>query len=110
MDINNICQCLKSNVYIDSMIKRNEFSNYEKSFPSIEDLKKESEHNIEYLDITPDKIKYGSIQEIEEYVVEKYQNQQNKEWGEGKDFNSMWLNGEVLFIKIENGFATSWVK
>ena len=27
-----------------------------------------------------------------------------------KELKDMWLNGEYLFVKIENGFANTWVQ
>ena len=50
----------------------------------------------------------GSIEEITNFILTKYKDMQSED--EGYDLEHTWLNGEVLIIKVENGYASAWVQ
>lgn len=76
---------------------------------SIEDIFKECKHTIESFSVEKkESYIFGSIKDVSEKVIEdniKYQMEPIPT--ELRDF---WLNGEYLFVKIENGFANAWIQ
>ena len=48
------------------------------------------------------------IEEITNFILTKYKDMQSAD--EGYDLEHTWLNGEVLIIKVENGYASAWVQ
>lgn len=75
----------------------------------IEDIFKECKHTIESFSVEKkESYIFGSIKDVSEKVIKdniKYQMEPIPT--ELRDF---WLNGEYLFVKIENGFANAWVQ
>ena len=42
------------------------------------------------------------------FILSKNKDMQSED--EGYDLEHTWLNGEVLIIKVENGYASAWVQ
>lgn len=107
--VENISQIIANGVVESTFKYRNEPHYSTGAIPSITDLFEQGERNVEYLDIlNKENYKIGTIDEITKYVLEEYKDQQSQ--GQGTTLKNTWLNGEVLFIKVENGFAKCWIQ
>lgn len=75
----------------------------------IEDIFKESKDTVE--SFSADKKEsyiFGDIKTVSEKIIKdniEYQMEPKP-----KELRDMWLNGEYLFVKIENGFANAWTQ
>ena len=107
-DITNISKLLANGV-VASIINRNNEYIDTKCFKDIDTCMKNARGYVDYLNIL-DTSEYhkGSIEEITNFILTKYKNMQSED--EGYDLEHTWLNGEVLIIKVENGYASAWVQ
>ena len=75
----------------------------------IEDIFKECKHTIESFSVEKkEAYLFGDIKTVSEKVIKdniKYQMEPIP-----TELRDLWLNGEYLFVKIENGFANAWVQ
>lgn len=107
--IESISQIIANGVVESTFKYRNEPHYSTGAIPSITDLIEQGKHNVEYLNILDKEgYKIGTINEMTKYVLEEYKEQQSQ--GEGTKLENTWLNGEVLFIEVKNGFAKCWVQ
>lgn len=107
-DITNISKLLANGV-VASIINRNNEYIDTKCFKDIDTCMKNARGYVDYLNIL-DTSEYhkGSIEEITNFILTKYKDMQSE--NEGYDLEHTWLNGEVLIIKVENGYASAWVQ
>lgn len=107
-DITNISKLLANGV-VASIINRNNEYIDTKCFKDIDTCMKNARGYVDYLNIL-DTSEYhkGSIEEITNFILTEYKDMQSE--NEGYDLEHTWLNGEVLIIKVENGYASAWVQ
>lgn len=93
-----------------NIMSQNEYDRYcDKDVPTPEILLNDCTKSIKYLGILNEDNYYkGNIKDIEKYTIDTYKDMQDN--GDKTPFNNLWLNGECLFIKVEHGYATTFVK
>lgn len=110
-DVTNISKLLANGVVASIINRNNEYitSVDTKCFKDIDTGMKNARGYVDYLNIL-DTSEYhkGSIEEITNFILTKYKDMQSAD--EGYDLEHTWLNGEVLIIKVENGYASAWVQ
>lgn len=110
-DVSNISKLLANGVAASIINRNNDYITYSdtKCFKDIDTCMKNARGYVDYLNIL-DTSEYhkGSIEEITNFILTKYKNMQSED--EGYDLEHTWLNGEVLIIKVENGYASAWVQ
>lgn len=108
--LENVSRIITNGICSSNINVQNEYVRFcNKSVPVFEDLLDGCKSQIAYLE--SDNIKNyrkGNIEDIEKYAINEYKDIQ--EDGDKTPFNKLWLNGEVLFIKVEHGYATAFVK
>lgn len=108
--LENVSRIITNGICSSNINFQNEYDRFcNKSVPVFENLLDECKSRIAYLE--SDNIKNyrkGSIEEIEKYAINEYKGMQ--EDGDKTPFDKLWLNGEVLFIKVEHGYATCCVR
>lgn len=108
--LENVSRIITNGICSSNIDFQNEYDRFcNKSVPVFEGLLDECKSRIAYIE--SDNIKNyhkGHIDEIEKYAINKYKDMQ--EDGDKTPFDKLWLNGEVLFIKVEHGYATAFVK
>lgn len=105
-DITNISKLLANGV-VASIINRNNEYIDTTCFKDIDSCMKNAREYVDYLKLlNTSEYHKGSIEEITNFILTKYKNMQSED--EGYDLEHTWLNGEVLIIKVENGYA--WVQ
>lgn len=76
---------------------------------SMEDIYKECQDTIKSFSVEKkESYIFGDIKTVSEKIIKdniEYQMEQKP-----KELRDMWLNGEYLFVKIENGFANAWIQ
>ena len=107
-DITNISKLLANGV-VASIINRNNEYIYTTFFKDIDSCMKNAREYVDYLKLlNTSEYHKGSIEEITNFILTKYKDMQSED--EGYDLEHTWLNGEVLIIKVENGYASAWVQ
>lgn len=107
-DITNISKLLANGV-VASIINRNNEHIGTTCFKDIDSCMKNAKEYVDYLKLlNTSEYHKGSIEEITNFILTKYKDMQSKD--EGYDLEHTWLNGEVLIIKVENGYASAWVQ
>ena len=107
-DITNISKLLANGV-VASIINRNNEYIDTTCFKDIDSCMKNAREYVDYLKLlNTSEYHKGSIEEITNFILTKYKNMQSED--EGYDLEHTWLNGEVLIIKVENGYASAWVQ
>lgn len=75
----------------------------------IEDIFKECKNTVESFSVEKkENYIFGDIKTVSEKIIKdniEYQMEPKP-----KELRDMWLNGEYLFVKIENGFANAWIQ
>lgn len=108
--LENVSRIITNGICSSNINFQNEYDRFcNKSVPEYVDLLDECRSRIAYLgSYNINNYRKGSIEEIEKYTINEYKDMQ--EDGDKTPFNKVWLNGEVLFIKVEHGYATAFVK
>lgn len=107
-DITNISKWLANGV-VASVINRNNEYIDTTFFKDIDSCMKNAREYVDYLKLlNTSEYHKGSIEEITNFILTKYKDMQSED--EGYDLEHTWLNGEVLIIKVENGYASAWVQ
>ena len=107
-DITNISKLLANGV-VASIINRNNEYIDTTFFKDIDSCMKNAREYVDYLKLlNTSEYHKGSIEEITNFILTKYKDMQSED--EGYDLEHTWLNGEVLIIKVENGYASAWVQ
>ena len=77
---------------------------------SLEDIYKECQDMIKSFSVKEKDKNYifGSIKDVSEKIIKE--NAKIQMEPKPKELEDMWLNGEYLFVKIENGFAETWTQ
>lgn len=103
ISLDNLIKYIVKGVYIFHLNERN-------NDISIEDIFKECKDTIEGFSVEEKDKNYifGDIKTVSEKIIKdniEYQMEPKP-----KELKDTWLNGEYLFVKIENGFANAWVQ
>lgn len=107
-DITNISKLLANGV-VASIINRNNEYIDTTFFKDIDSCMKNAREYVDYLKLlNTSEYHKGGIEEITNFILTKYKDMQSED--EGYDLEHTWLNGEVLIIKVENGYASAWVQ
>lgn len=81
-----------------------------KEIKNPDEMMKDAYDHLEYLGINDTAFRIGTYSEIENYVMEHYKSQQSTDRGEGQSLKTCWLNGEVLFMSIVDGWMKVWIQ
>lgn len=102
ISLDNLIKYIAKGVYIFHLNERN-------NDISIEDIFKECKDTVESFSVEKkESYIFGDIKTVSEKVIkDNAEFQKDPESTELRDF---WLNGEYLFVKIENGFANAWIQ
>lgn len=107
-DITNISKLLANGVVASIFNRNNEYIDTT-WFKDIDSCMKNAREYVDYLKLlNTSEYHKGSIEEITNFILTKYKDMQSED--EGYDLEHTWLNGEVLIIKVENGYASAWVQ
>ncbi len=108
--LENVSRIITNGICSSNINFQNEYDRFcNKSVPVFEELLDECKSRIAYLESDNIKNYYkGSIDDIEKYAIDEHKDMQEN--GDKTPFDKLWLNGEVLFIKVEHGYATCFVR
>lgn len=114
--INELKNKIKSFISLDNLIKYIARGVYlfrleerERDNISIEDILKESKDTVERFSVEKkESYIFGDIKTVSEKVIKD--NDEFQMEPKPNELRNLWLNGEYLFVKIENGFANAWVQ
>ena len=110
-DVTNISKWLANGVVASVINGNNDYITYSDTncFKDIDTCMKNAREYVDYLNIL-DISEYhkGTIEDVTNFILNKYKHMQSE--GEGYDIEHTWMNGEVLIIKVENGYASAWVQ
>lgn len=108
-DINNISNYLAKGCVASIINNNNDYITDNYNFEDVDTCISHAQEYVNYLDLLNiSEYHKGSIKEITNFILTKYKDMQGKD--EGYDLEHTWLNGEVLIIKVENGYASAWVQ
>ena len=101
ISLDNLIKYIAKGVYLFHLEERDRIP--------IEDIFKESKDTVEKFSVEKkEAYLFGDIKTVSEKVAkDNAEYQMEPKPTELRDF---WLNGEYLFVKIENGFANAWVQ
>ena len=111
---NELKDKIKSFISLDNLIKYIAKGVYlfhleERDRIPIEDIFKESKDTVERFSVEKkEAYLFGDIKTVFEKVAED--NAELQMESKPNELRDLWLNGEYLFVKIENGFANAWVQ
>jgi len=101
ISLDNLINYIAKGVYVFHLNERNI------NIP-IGDIFEESKHTVDSFSIEKkESYIFGDINTVSEKLINdnaKYQMEPKNE------LRDLWLNGEYLFVKIENGFANAWIQ
>lgn len=108
--LENISKIITNGICTSNIDLKNEYDRYSnKHVPTLENLLDDCKSLITYLDSSNiDNYHKGNIEDIEKYAINEYKGIQND--GDKTPFEKLWVNGEALFIKVEHGYATAFIR
>ena len=102
ISLDNLIKYIAKGVYAFHLNKRNI------NIP-IGDIFKESKDTVERFSVEKKEVYlFGDIKTVSEKVVKD--NAEYQMEPKPNELKDLWLNGEYLFVKIENGFANAWIQ
>ena len=108
--LENVSRIIANEFCSSNITDKNDYDRYgDENVPLPNELLDNCKKYVEYLDILNLKDYHkGNIEDIEKYTIDKYKDMQDE--CDKTPFEHLWLNGECLFIKVEHGYATTFVK
>lgn len=109
-NLTNVSRIITNGICAANIDFQNEYDRFsDKTVPVIETLLDDCKSHVAYLDsLNLENYHKGNIKDIEQYAINEYKDMQDD--GDKTPFDKLWLNGEVLFIKVEHGYATVCVR
>lgn len=102
ISLDNLIKYIAKGVYIFNLNER------DNDIP-IEDIFKKSKDTIESFSVEKkEAYLFGDIKTVSEKVIKD--NDEFQMEPKPNELRNLWLNGEYLFVKIENGFANAWIQ